>query len=73
MTNISDSAALQDHVGSEMPAAPDPGITCGIVDLGGIALDPSDPSDPSDNKTVWIFHAYSNHGNYTEVVGAVKH
>lgn len=63
---MSASSELQAEVGSKMPSVPDPAIACGVVDLGGIAV------DPSDNQTVWFSHAYSNHGSYTGVVGAVK-
>jgi hypothetical protein len=64
--NISHNATLKAAVGSAMPKPADPGQTGGVIDLGGIAL------DPSDDKTVWISHAYSDHGKYTEAVGAVK-
>lgn len=63
---MSASSELQAEIGNEMPSDPDPGIACGIVDLGGIAL------DPSDDRTIWFSHAFSSHGSYTSVVGAVK-
>jgi hypothetical protein len=62
---MSDEVILQPSIGTQIPSKPDPGITCGIVDLGGIALDPK-------GTTVWFSHAYSNGGKYTEVVGVVK-
>ncbi len=64
--NISDDGTLKSHEGSAMPAPADPGRTGGIIDLGGIAL------DPSDEQTVWIAHGFSKQGKYTEAVGAVK-
>ena len=62
---MSDEVILQPSIGTQIPSKPDPGITCGIVDLGGIALDPK-------GTTVWFSHAYSSSGRYTEVVGVVK-
>ena len=64
--NISDNGTILHHHGNAMPDPPDPGQTGGIIDLGGIAL------DPSDERTVWISHGYSKDGKYTEGVGAVK-
>ncbi len=64
--NISDGGILKAHDGDQMPVPADPGQTGGIIDLGGIAL------DPSDNKTVWISHGYSNNGHYAQAAGAVK-
>ena len=64
--NISDNGTILHHHGSAMPDPPDPGQTGGIIDLGGIAL------DPSDERTVWISHGWSKDGKYTEGVGAVK-
>jgi hypothetical protein len=61
---LNTSAFLQMYVGAEIPLDPE---LSGVVDLGGIALDPSDAG-----LTVWMSHAYSNKGVYTEVLGAVK-
>ena len=64
------SAVLQDPVGSQ--TAGDPGIG-GVVDLGGMALDPDpDPSQSNKRVTIWMSHAYSNQGKYTHVIGAMK-
>ncbi len=64
--NISDNGTIHHHHGDAMPDPPDPGQTGGIIDLGGIAL------DPSDDRTVWISHGFSKDGKYEEAVGAVK-
>ncbi|MBZ5508566.1 MAG: hypothetical protein LAO78_24165 [Acidobacteriia bacterium] len=61
---ISAGAFLKVYAGAEIPL--DPALPA-VVDLGGIALDPSD-----NGLTVWMSHAYSNQGLYREVLGAVK-
>ncbi len=62
--NIDHVDAVQLNQGNQFPTPADP--EAGGVDLGGIAL------DPSDGLTVWMSHAYSKNGVYTEVVGNVK-
>ncbi|GEM_PF-7121037 len=65
-SGISASALLHDGVWTKgKPRPPDPGGS-GIVDLAGIAV------DPSDDRTIWMSHAYSNGARYTEILGAVK-
>ena len=64
--NISENGTIRHHEGDAMPDPPDPGRTGGVIDLGGIAL------DPSDQRTVWIAHGFSKNGKYAEAVGAVK-
>jgi hypothetical protein len=49
--------------GSSPP--PDPAGS-GVVDLGGVAV------DPSDDRTIWVSHAFWNGTKYDEVFGAVK-
>jgi hypothetical protein len=61
---LSTNAFLKMYAGDEIPLDPE---LSGVVDLGGIALDPSDAG-----LTVWMSHAYSNKGLYREVLGAVK-
>jgi hypothetical protein len=62
--NLDHVEALKVNQGNQFPSPLDP--EAGGVDLGGIAL------DPSDGLTVWMSHAYSNNGVYTEIVGNVK-
>jgi hypothetical protein len=74
---VGPTEVLQANVGNTIPTTPDsslpggvaslldPANAGGVVDLGGIAV------DPSDDSTVWMSNAYVNKGNYTEVVGAV--
>lgn len=63
---ISASALVHDGVWTKgKPLPTDPGGS-GIVDLAGIAV------DPTDDRTIWFSHAYSNGAGYTEVLGAVK-
>ena len=63
---ISNSALLHDGVWTKGVTVPADPAGSGVIDLAGIAV------DPSDDRTIWMSHAYSNGARYTQIMGAVK-